>query len=125
MFSGPRWEALAARGARRQRLLWASTSVKNPRYRDVMYVEELIGPDTINTMPVETLDGLPRPRPAAAEPGGRPEGGARRRWRSWRRSASRCAQVTDELVADGIQKFQEPFDKLLAVAGDSLDPLSR
>src|SRR6185436_2541364 len=55
IFSGPRWEALAARGARRQRLLWASTSVKNPRYRDVMYVEELIGPDTINTMPIETL----------------------------------------------------------------------
>ena len=55
IFSGPRWEALAARGARRQRLLWASTSVKNPRYRDVMYVEELIGADTINTMPVETL----------------------------------------------------------------------
>ena len=55
IFSGPRWEALAARGARRQRLLWASTSVKNPRYRDVMYVEELIGADTIDTMPVETL----------------------------------------------------------------------
>ena len=55
IFAGPRWEALAAKGARKQRLLWASTSVKNPRYRDVMYVEELIGPDTINTMPAETL----------------------------------------------------------------------
>ncbi len=56
MFAGPRWQALAARGARPQRLLWASTSVKNPRYRDVMYVDELIGPDTVNTVPVETLD---------------------------------------------------------------------
>jgi transaldolase len=54
-FSGPRWEALAARGARVQRPLWASTSTKNPAYRDVMYVEDLIGPDTVNTMPPATI----------------------------------------------------------------------
>jgi transaldolase len=54
-FSGPRWEALAAAGARPQRCLWASTSTKNPAYRDVLYVEELIGPDTVNTMPPETI----------------------------------------------------------------------
>jgi transaldolase len=54
-FSGDRWEALAAEGARAQRCLWASTSTKNPAYRDVLYVEELIGPDTVNTMPLETL----------------------------------------------------------------------
>ncbi|HXG77693.1 MAG TPA: transaldolase [Gaiellaceae bacterium] len=54
-FSGPRWEALAARGARPQRCLWASTSTKNPAYRDVLYVEELIGPATVNTMPLETI----------------------------------------------------------------------
>ena len=75
IFSGPRWEALAARGARRQRLLWASTSVKNPRYRDVMYVDELIGPDTINTMPVETLDAFRDHGARRPEPGGRPERG--------------------------------------------------
>jgi transaldolase len=55
VFSGPRWDALAARGARPQRCLWASTSTKNPAYRDVLYVEELIGPETVNTMPAETI----------------------------------------------------------------------
>jgi transaldolase len=58
IFSGPRWAALAAKGARVQRPLWASTSTKNPAYRDVLYVESLIGPDTVNTMPPETLDAF-------------------------------------------------------------------
>src|SRR2546423_3658402 len=58
VFSGSRWEALAAKGATRQRCLWASTSVKNPDYRDVMYVEELIGPQTVNTMPQETIEAF-------------------------------------------------------------------
>jgi transaldolase len=57
-FAGPRWETLAAAGARPQRCLWASTSTKNPAYRDVLYVEELIGADTVNTMPFETIDGF-------------------------------------------------------------------
>jgi transaldolase len=55
VFSSSRWDGLAARGARPQRCLWASTSTKNPTYRDVLYVEELIGPDTVNTMPLETI----------------------------------------------------------------------
>ena len=55
VFAGPRWEALEAKGATKQRCLWASTSTKNPDYRDVMYVEELIGPETVNTMPEETI----------------------------------------------------------------------
>ena len=55
LFSGDRWEALDAKGARTQRCLWASTSTKNPEYRDVLYVEELIGPETVNTMPEETI----------------------------------------------------------------------
>src|SRR6185437_12504860 len=54
-FSGERWDALEQKGATKQRCLWASTSTKNPEYRDVMYVEELIGPDTVNTMPEETI----------------------------------------------------------------------
>lgn len=58
VFSGPRWERLAERGARPQRCLWASTSTKNPAYRDVLYVEELIGPDTVNTMPLETISAF-------------------------------------------------------------------
>ena len=56
IFSGPRWEALAARGARVQKPLWASTSTKNPAYPDTLYVDELIGPDTVNTMPDQTID---------------------------------------------------------------------
>ena len=58
LFTGPRWTALRAKGARPQRLLWASTGTKNPSYSDVLYVEELIGPDTINTMPPATLDAF-------------------------------------------------------------------
>ncbi len=58
MFSGPRWEALEAKGAFPQRCLWASTSTKNPEYRDVLYVEELIGPHTVNTMPEETIQAF-------------------------------------------------------------------
>src|SRR5437660_7452793 len=58
IFSGPRWQALAAKGAQTQRVLWASTSTKNPNYRDVLYVEELIGPDTVNTIPPPTLDSF-------------------------------------------------------------------
>jgi len=57
-FSGPRWEALEAKGALPQRCLWASTSTKNPAYRDVLYVEELIGPHTVNTMPEETIQAF-------------------------------------------------------------------
>jgi len=57
-FSGPRWEFLAGKGARSQRCLWASTSTKNPNYRDVIYVEELIGPETVNTMPIETVSAF-------------------------------------------------------------------
>ena len=58
IFSGPRWEALANRGAQTQRVLWASTSTKNPAYRDVYYVEELIGPDTVDTIPPATYDAF-------------------------------------------------------------------
>src|ERR1700675_4747317 len=58
IFSGPQWKALAAKGAQTQRVLWASTSTKNPSYRDVMYVEELIGPDTVDTMPPATVDAF-------------------------------------------------------------------
>jgi transaldolase len=58
IFSGERWERLAQRGATNQRCLWASTSTKNPEYRDVLYVEELIGPETVNTMPRETIEAF-------------------------------------------------------------------
>ena len=82
--------ALAARGAQTQRLLWASTSTKNPLYRDVIYVEELIGPDTVNTIPPGHLRRLPRSRPRAPEPRGESRGGARHDGDARARSASRC-----------------------------------
>ena len=70
IFSGPRWETLEAKGAQAQRVLWASTGTKNPHYSDVLYVEELIGPHTVNTVPPETLSAFRdhgRPRPSLEE----------------------------------------------------------
>ena len=87
--------------------------MKNPRYRDVMYVEELIGADTINTMPLETLaafrdHGKARPSLEADVEQ------ARTTLAELEAPASRCAQVTDDLIVDGIKKFQEPYDKMIA-----------
>jgi transaldolase len=113
IFSGTRWEVLAAKGARRQRLLWASTSVKNPRYRDVMYVEELIGTDTINTMPIETLAAF-RDHGKAAPTLEADLKGARATLALLDAAGISLHKVTDDLIVDGIKKFQEPFDKMIA-----------
>ncbi len=112
IFAGPRWEALRDKGAQTQRVLWASTGTKNPRYRDVLYVEELIGPETVNTIPPETLSafrdhGRPLPR---LEQG---VGEARDVLDTLEKSGISLKHVTDELLADGIRKFVEPFAKLL------------
>lgn len=112
-FSGPRWEALAARGAMVQRPLWASTSTKNPAYRDVLYVEQLVGPDTVNTMPPATLDayrdhGETR-RTVDADPAG-----AERTLADLEALGVPMREVTDKLLADGIASFQKSFDGLLA-----------
>ena len=112
-FSGPRWEALAAHGARLQRPLWASTSTKNPAYRDVLYVEDLIGPDTVNTMPPATIEafrdhgevkrtvdsGLDAERALLAE---------------MESLGISLASVTDKLLVDGLASFQKSFDTLIA-----------
>ena len=113
IFTGPRWEALAAKGARKQRLLWASTSVKNPRYRDVMYVEELIGPETINTMPQETLTAFRdhgKARPSLESD----LEGAKAILADLEATGISLRAVTDDLIVDGIKKFQEPYDKMIA-----------
>ena len=112
-FSGARWEALASRGARVQRPLWASTSAKNPAYRDVVYVEDLIGPDTVNTMPPATISAFAdhgvttrtvdtnidaeRALVAALEQFGVPLGG-----------------ITDTLLREGLASFEKSFDTLIA-----------
>jgi transaldolase / glucose-6-phosphate isomerase len=112
IFSGPRWEALARKGAHVQRVLWASTGTKNPRYRDVLYIEELIGPDTVNTVPPETLSAFRdhgRPRASLEED----VDGARKTLERLEQTGISLAKVTADLLADGVKKFEEPFAKLL------------
>ena len=112
LFSGSRWQSLAAQGAQTQRLLWASTGTKNPSYRDVIYIEELIGPDTVNTIPPATFDAFRdhgRPRASLAE--------------DLEFAADTMAtladvgipihEVTDKLLAEGVQLFSDAFGKLL------------
>lgn len=111
-FSGARWEALLARGARPQRLLWASTGTKNPSYRDVMYVEELIGPETVNTMPPATLAAFRehgRPRESLVD--GVEE--ARRALDTLDKAGVSLARITDTLLGDGVKKFVTPYNRLL------------
>jgi transaldolase len=112
-FSGPRWEFLAAKGAKSQRCLWASTSTKNPEYRDVMYVEELIGPETVNTMPAETIVAFQEH--GVVKPGSILEGVAEAQ-----KLIERLAEVGvdyDDVVAtleaEGVQKFADSFEELL------------
>jgi transaldolase len=111
-FSGPRWEALEAKGATKQRCLWASTSTKNPEYRDVMYVEELIGPETVNTMPEETIE--------AFQDHGRVEltltkdvAAARKLFDDLTAVGIDYDDVTETLEREGVQKFSDSFEELL------------
>jgi transaldolase / glucose-6-phosphate isomerase len=122
LFGGARWQDLARRtGAQTQRLLWASTGTKNPAYSDVLYVEELIGPDTIDTLPVATMDAFRdhgRAR-ASLEEG---LGEARRVMAAVDRLGLPLSKITDTLVADGIRLFADSADKLLgAVARKRAD----
>ena len=112
LFSGPKWQALAAKGAQTQRLLWASTGTKNPAYSDVLYVEELIGPDTVNTMPPATYDafrahGVPK---ASLE---KDVESAKATMESIARLGVNMEQATAKLLDDGVKLFAEAFDKLL------------
>ena len=119
IFSGPRWEALAARGAKTQRVLWASTSTKNPAYRDVIYVEELIGPDTVNTIPPATFDAFRdhgRLRASLEENAD----DARRTMEDLERAGISMKQVTDQLTDEGVKLFDDAFAKLLAAVEKSL-----
>ncbi len=111
LFSGPRWEKLAAKGAKPQRMLWASTGTKNKDYSDVLYVEELIGPDTINTVPPATLDAFRdhgKPRDSLEEN----VEDARRVLEELERSGVSLDAITEELVKDGVKQFADAADKL-------------
>ncbi len=118
IFSGPRWQALAAQGAQTQRVLWASTSTKNPAYRDVMYVEELIGPDTVNTMPPATIDAFRdhgRLRNSLTED----VAGSQNVMDNLARAGISIQEVTTKLTDDGVKLFADAFHKLLAAVEKS------
>jgi transaldolase len=112
-FSGPRWEALSRQGARVQRPLWASTSTKNPAYRDVMYVEDLIGPDTVDTMPPATIDAF-RDHGVVARTVDRKMAAAEGLLREIESVGISMREVTAKLLVEGIASFQKSFDELLA-----------
>ena len=108
----PRWKALAAKGAQTQRLLWASTSTKNPKYRDVLYVEELIGADTVDTVPPATFDAFRdhgRLRKSLTED----LAGANKTMDDLEAAGISMKGVTDKLLADAVKLFQDPFRQLL------------
>jgi transaldolase len=112
-FQGPRWEALAAHGARLQRPLWASTSTKNPAYRDVMYVEDLIGPDTVNTMPPATIEAF-RDHGEVKQTVDQNLDVERKLIAELEELGISLESVTDKLLADGLKSFQKSFESLLA-----------
>ena len=118
IFSGPRWQALAARGAQTQRVLWASTSTKNPAYRDVMYVEELIGPDTVNTMPPATIDAF-RDHGQLRNSLTEDVAGAQNVMDNLARTGISIKEVTTKLTEDGVKLFADAFHKLLAAVEKS------
>lgn len=122
IFSGDRWEALASKGARVQRPLWASTSTKDPSYPDTLYVDTLIGKDTVNTLPLETLDAFLDHGTAADTVGADME-------ETYAQLDALAAlgidleQVAEDLQEEGLEKFNQPFDSLLAAIASRRDAL--
>jgi transaldolase / glucose-6-phosphate isomerase len=112
LFAGPRWQALAAKGAKPQRLLWASTGTKNKAYSDVLYVEELIGPNTINTMPPATLDAFREHGKVADTLQGRVDE-ARAALDALARAGISLDAITSRLTEEGVRLFADSADKLL------------
>src|SRR5215468_8256624 len=108
----PRWKALAAKGAQTQRLLWASTSTKNPKYRDVLYVEELIGADTVDTIPPATFDAF-RDHGKLRNSLTEDVAGANKTMSDLEAAGISMKAVTDKLLADAVKLFQDPFKQLL------------
>jgi transaldolase len=112
IFGGEEFADLRAAGARVQRCLWASTSTKNPDYRDVIYVEELIGPDTVNTMPLETITAF-NDHGDIARTLDRDLDGARQALREVEASGISMERVTHELITEGVASFSKSFDELI------------
>src|SRR5436309_10365379 len=118
IFSGPQWDKLRSKGAQTQRVLWASTSTKNPAYPDILYVQEMIGPDTVNTIPPATFDAFRdhgQPRETLTEN----VDGAKQVMQAVAGVGISIDRVTDKLTDDGVRLFEEAFDKLLAAVEKS------
>ena len=113
VFSGERWEFLAGKGANTQRPLWASTSTKNPEYRDVMYVEELIGPNTVNTMPQETISAFQDHGEVRGDTVTKGVAKAHALLEQLAKVGVDYADVTETLELEGVQKFADSFEELL------------
>jgi transaldolase/glucose-6-phosphate isomerase len=121
LFSGPRWQALASSGAQTQRLLWASTSSKNPSYRDTVYVEALIGRDTVDTIPPATMDAFRDHGEVKADAIEQGVEDARATLAALEQHGISLGDVTGELVIDGVKQFSDAFDKLLAAVARQSD----
>jgi transaldolase len=111
MIESPRWKALAAKGAQTQRLLWASTSTKNPKYRDVLYIEELIGPDTVNTIPPATMDAF-RDHGVLRRTLDTDLAAADKTMSELEKAGISMKQVTGKLLDDAIKLFDDAFTQL-------------
>src|SRR5579862_718942 len=112
-FAGSRWEFLAGKGARTQPCLWASTSTKNPAYRDVVYVEDLIGPDTVDTMPLETVEAFQDHGEIRGDTVLEGLDDAKRLFTQLRDAGIDYDDVVDTLEAEGVQKFSDSFDEIV------------
>ena len=113
LFDGPRWEALAAKGARPQRCLWASTSTKNPNYRDVLYSEELIGRDTVNTMPLSSVEAFADHGIVRGQTVLENLDRARRLWSDLIRVGIDEEEVGEQLETEGVDKFAASYQAML------------
>jgi transaldolase len=122
VFSGAEWDALAAKGATAQRCLWASTSTKNPAYRDVLYVEELIGPETVNTMPRETIEAF-QDHGKVERTLDRDIEGARRTFELFAEAGVDYDDVVETLEREGVEKFAKSFRDLFADLESKRDAL--
>src|SRR3954449_1521471 len=123
VFTGERWERLREKGATPQRCLWASTSTKNPDYRDVMYVEELIGPNTVNTMPVETVEAFQDHGEVRGDTLEEGVDDARALLEKLEEIGISYDDVTDTLEREGVDKFADSFKELLEGVGKKRDAL--
>jgi len=118
LFSGPRWEKLAKAGAKTQRLLWASTSTKDPSYKDTLYVEALIGRDTVDTIPPATMDAFRDHGVVKADAVEQDLAGAKAIMAGLEKQGISLKEITDELVKEGVKSFADAFDTLLGVVGE-------